>query len=166
MCRVLRTNPCYQCTINWYQFIVTNITSNAKEQCSVDSVWVSSLFIKIACRSIMRTLHSLIYINIHNDSVPFHHENNTIINTLSDRNRLVKWAKVLRNFWPYLGVDRTNGSKVMGKNNICDLNFFLQNVGPEVGVVDPRGTSGLTSPTFPSNMDRIRQAVPKLLNLQ
>jgi len=37
------------------------------------------------------------------------------------------------------------------------LIYFLI-FGPEVGVVDSRVTSGLTSPTFPSNMDPIRQA--------
>jgi len=35
-----------------------------------------------------------------------------------------------------------------------------------VGVVYLWETSGLTSPTFPWNMDPVRQAVPKLLNLQ
>jgi len=53
-------------------------------------------------------------------------------NTLSDRTRFVKWAKVLRNLWPYLGVDRTEGLKVMGKNDICNLNLFLI-CGPEGG---------------------------------
>jgi len=33
-------------------------------------------------------------------------------------------AKVLRIFSPYLGVDLTNRSKVMRKNDICDLKFF------------------------------------------
>jgi len=76
-------------------------------------------------------------------------------NNFSDRNRLVKWAIVLCNFWPHLGVNRTKGSKVMGK-------IF----GPEWASSTLGGTSGLTSPTFPSSMDRIWQAIPKLLNLQ
>jgi len=87
------------------------------------------------------------------------------INTISDWNRLVKWAKVLPNFDPIWRSIGPRGQKLWVKIIFVILHFCKM-FELEVGVVDPPGNVRLDLPDLPLEYGPLRQAVSKLLNVQ